>query len=182
MVIENAHLRSASLMLPSSILQGITEGRELGYEMARLTGIVDIKHRGGDICVFTEGRLTRSSVCQQTLFLALVLSMTRLSRTSPTVQLDWCIQQLLHQPAFQLRRHRLQAIRSQVVIVIPVPSPFFSSRWLASPRPAQGLNNADTHRQRLAFVERKHQLQYVQFIGIGLAQQAGAGNSSKTHA
>ncbi|MFT4463919.1 MAG: inosine/xanthosine triphosphatase [Sodalis sp. (in: enterobacteria)] len=76
MVIENAHLRgesrSASLVLPNSILQGIAEGRELGHEMARLTGIEDIKRRSGAIGVFTEGRLTRSSVYHQALLLALV--------------------------------------------------------------------------------------------------------------
>lgn len=76
MVVENSHLRgesrSASLMLPDSILHGIAQGRELGHEMARLTGIDDIKRRGGAIGVFTEGRLTRSSVYYQALILALV--------------------------------------------------------------------------------------------------------------
>jgi inosine/xanthosine triphosphatase len=76
MVIENTHLRgesrSASLILPESILQGITEGRELGQEMARLTGIKDIKRQGGAIGVFTAGKLTRSSVYHQALILALV--------------------------------------------------------------------------------------------------------------
>ncbi|MGL9773726.1 MAG: inosine/xanthosine triphosphatase [Sodalis sp. (in: enterobacteria)] len=76
MVIENAHLRgesrSASLMLPNSVLQGIAEGRELGHKMARLTGIEDIKRRDGAINVFTEDRLTRASVYHQALLLALV--------------------------------------------------------------------------------------------------------------
>ncbi|HEY0207583.1 inosine/xanthosine triphosphatase [Acerihabitans sp.] len=76
MVIENTHLRgesrSASLILPESILQGIIEGRELGHEMARLTGITDIKRQGGAIGVFTAGKLTRSSVYYQALLLALV--------------------------------------------------------------------------------------------------------------
>ncbi|MGG2143352.1 inosine/xanthosine triphosphatase [Symbiopectobacterium sp. RP] len=76
MVIENPHLRgesrSASLVLPESILQGIKEGRGLGDEMARLTGIQDIKHQGGAIGVFTDGKLTRTSVYYQALLLALV--------------------------------------------------------------------------------------------------------------
>ncbi len=76
MVVENTHLRgesrSASLMLPDSILQGIAQGRELGHEMARLTGIENIKHQGGAIGVFTAGILTRTSVYHQALCLALV--------------------------------------------------------------------------------------------------------------
>ncbi|WJV62053.1 inosine/xanthosine triphosphatase [Pectobacteriaceae bacterium CE70] len=76
MVIENAHIRgesrSASLVLPESILQGIREGRELGDEMARLTGIQDIKHQGGAIGFFTAGKLSRASVYHQALLLALV--------------------------------------------------------------------------------------------------------------
>ncbi|MCG8707575.1 inosine/xanthosine triphosphatase [Brenneria sp. 4F2] len=76
MVIENPHQRgesrSASLILPESILQGIHEGRELGDEMARLTGIQNIKHQGGAIGVFTNGKLSRASVYHQALLLALV--------------------------------------------------------------------------------------------------------------
>ncbi|ATO34806.1 Inosine/xanthosine triphosphatase [Dickeya dianthicola RNS04.9] len=76
MVIENAIIRgesrSASLVLPESILQGIGEGRELGDEMARLTGIQDIKRQGGAIGVFTDGKLSRTSVYYQALLLALV--------------------------------------------------------------------------------------------------------------
>ncbi|MEC5317491.1 inosine/xanthosine triphosphatase [Brenneria populi subsp. brevivirga] len=76
MVIENPHRRgesrSASLILPESILQGIREGRELGDEMARLTGIQNIKHQGGAIGIFTNGKLSRASVYHQALLLALV--------------------------------------------------------------------------------------------------------------
>ncbi|MDX5629020.1 MULTISPECIES: inosine/xanthosine triphosphatase [unclassified Brenneria] len=76
MVIENPHQRgesrSASLILPESILQGIREGRELGDEMARLTGIQNIKHQGGAIGIFTNGKLSRASVYHQALLLALV--------------------------------------------------------------------------------------------------------------
>ncbi|WP_146741455.1 DUF84 family protein, partial [Lonsdalea populi] len=76
MVIENATIRgesrSASLMLPETILQGIREGRELGDEMVRLSGIQNVKQKGGAIGVFTNGKLTRTSVYHQALLLALV--------------------------------------------------------------------------------------------------------------
>ncbi|EHD20045.1 MULTISPECIES: inosine/xanthosine triphosphatase [Brenneria] len=76
MVVENTRQRgesrSASLVLPESILQGIRAGRELGDEMARLTGIQDIKRQGGAIGVFTDGKLSRASVYHQALLLALV--------------------------------------------------------------------------------------------------------------
>jgi non-canonical (house-cleaning) NTP pyrophosphatase len=65
-VIEHAQSRgesrSASLMLPDIILQGIHQGRELGDEMAVLTGIENVKHKGGAIGVFTDGKLTRTRV------------------------------------------------------------------------------------------------------------------------
>ena len=74
-VIENATLRgesrSASFTLPAVVLQGIHEGRELGDEMARLTGIDNIKHKGGAIGAFTAGKLSRSRVYHQALILAL---------------------------------------------------------------------------------------------------------------
>lgn len=89
MVIENAHLRgesrSASLILPESILQGIISGRELGQEMARITGIADIKRQGGAIGVFTDGRLTRSSVYHQALLLALVPFNNAIYQSGPDV-------------------------------------------------------------------------------------------------
>ncbi|AXW86020.1 inosine/xanthosine triphosphatase [Lonsdalea britannica] len=76
MVVENATIRgesrSASLMLPEAVLQGIREGRELGDEMARLSGIQNVKQKGGAIGVFTNGKLTRTSVYHQALLLALV--------------------------------------------------------------------------------------------------------------
>ncbi len=75
MVIENHQLRgesrSASFTLPAQVMQGIRAGRELGEEMARLTGIANIKQQGGAIGVFTAGQLTRSSVYHQALILAL---------------------------------------------------------------------------------------------------------------
>ncbi len=76
MVIEHlqwrGESRSASLMLPDIILQGIRQGRELGDEMADLTGISNVKHKGGTIGIFTDGKLTRTSVYHQALLLALV--------------------------------------------------------------------------------------------------------------
>ncbi|PKH22602.1 non-canonical purine NTP phosphatase [Enterobacterales bacterium CwR94] len=75
MVIEDrqqrGESRSASFTLPAIVLEGIQAGRELGDEMARLTGIENIKHKGGAIGVFTAGHLTRSSVYHQALILAL---------------------------------------------------------------------------------------------------------------
>ncbi len=76
MTIENPHIRgesrSASLMLPEVILQGIRDGRELGSEMAAITGNPEVKRQGGAIGVFTDGRLSRTSVYHQALLLALV--------------------------------------------------------------------------------------------------------------
>lgn len=76
MVIEHlqsrGESRSASLMLPDIILQGIRQGRELGDEMADLTGISNVRHQGGAIGIFTNGKLTRTSVYHQALLLALV--------------------------------------------------------------------------------------------------------------
>ncbi|GAB7199910.1 hypothetical protein OS12_13520 [Dickeya oryzae] len=40
--------------------------------MARITGIQDIKRQGGAIGVFTDGKLSRTSVYYQALLLALV--------------------------------------------------------------------------------------------------------------
>ncbi|MBU3893674.1 inosine/xanthosine triphosphatase [Serratia rubidaea] len=75
MTIENPHIRgesrSASLMLPEAVLQGVHAGRELGSEMAAITGNADIKRQGGAIAIFTNGRLSRTSVYHQALILAL---------------------------------------------------------------------------------------------------------------
>lgn len=75
MVIENMHQRgesrSASLMLPEIILQEINQGSELGDEMEKLTGITEVKRKGGAIGVFTAGKLSRTSVYHQALVLAL---------------------------------------------------------------------------------------------------------------
>lgn len=74
-VIEDRQQRgescSASFTLPPLVLKGIHQGRELGEEMARLTGIDNIKQKGGAIGAFTNGLLTRTSVYHQALILAL---------------------------------------------------------------------------------------------------------------
>jgi len=74
-VIENqkqrGESRSASFTLPPAVLAGLRDGRELGEEMARLTGIENIKHQGGAIGAFTHGLLSRASVYHQALILAL---------------------------------------------------------------------------------------------------------------
>ena len=64
--------RSASLMLPEIILQGIHQGRELGDEMAKFSGITDLRYQEGAIGFFTAGKLTRTRVYHQALLLALV--------------------------------------------------------------------------------------------------------------
>ncbi|ARU95207.1 inosine/xanthosine triphosphatase [Tatumella citrea] len=75
MVIENAsqrgESRSASFLLPAAVSEQLHQGRELGDVMAQLTGIDNIKQKGGAIGALTEGRLTRTSVYHQALLLAL---------------------------------------------------------------------------------------------------------------
>jgi len=75
MVIENAQQRgesrSASFTLPPIVVAGLAAGHELGDEMARLTGVENIKHKGGAIGALTHGLLSRSSVYHQALILAL---------------------------------------------------------------------------------------------------------------
>jgi len=75
-VVENAQIRgesrSASLMLPDVILQRVHQGKELGDEMAVLTANPDVKRQGGAIGIFTDGKLSRTTVYHQALILALV--------------------------------------------------------------------------------------------------------------
>ncbi|SFN18901.1 inosine/xanthosine triphosphatase [Izhakiella capsodis] len=74
-VVENqtqrGESRSASFMLPGVIVQSIANGKELGEEMARLTGIENIKQKGGAIGAFTAGKLSRTRVYYQAVILAL---------------------------------------------------------------------------------------------------------------
>ncbi|OAE07261.1 inosine/xanthosine triphosphatase [Pantoea sp. OXWO6B1] len=75
MVVENqkqrGESRSASFTLPPVVMAGLREGRELGEEMTRLTGVENIKHKGGAIGTLTNGLLSRTSVYHQALILAL---------------------------------------------------------------------------------------------------------------
>lgn len=75
MVICNGQLtgesRSASLPLPTSVLTGIAEGKELGTVMDEQFGTHNIKQKGGAIALLTAGRLSRSAVYHQALILAL---------------------------------------------------------------------------------------------------------------
>ena len=68
---QRSESRSASFMLPPSILNALHHGAELGPLMAELTGIDNIKHKGGAIGAITSGVLTRSAVYQQAIILAL---------------------------------------------------------------------------------------------------------------
>lgn len=64
--------RSASLMLPPAALDLIKQGKELGDVMDQLFGTDNIKQAGGAIGLLTHNRLSRSSVYQQALLLALI--------------------------------------------------------------------------------------------------------------
>ncbi|MBT0724212.1 inosine/xanthosine triphosphatase [Rosenbergiella sp. S61] len=68
---QRSESRSASFMLPDSLVTALQEGAELGPLMSTLTGIENIKHKGGAIGAITSGLLTRSSVYQQAIILAL---------------------------------------------------------------------------------------------------------------
>ncbi len=80
--VQRGEARSASLMLPPVIMEGIHHGRELGEEMERLTGIEDIKSKGGAVGVFTHGRLSRCGVYQQAVILALAPFSNEIYRTA----------------------------------------------------------------------------------------------------
>ncbi|WP_241649293.1 inosine/xanthosine triphosphatase [Rosenbergiella collisarenosi] len=69
--LQRSESRSASFKLPSRILDALHEGAELGPLMSTLTGIDNIKHKGGAIGAITSGVLTRSSVYQQAIILAI---------------------------------------------------------------------------------------------------------------
>ena len=76
MVIESQHRvgksRSASLALPPSVIAALKQGRELGDVMDEVFFEHNIKQKGGAIGVLTHHLLTRSSVYQQALILALI--------------------------------------------------------------------------------------------------------------
>ena len=64
--------RSASLMLPPAALALLARGEELGDVMDQLFGTQNIKQAGGAIGLLTGNRLSRASVYQQALVLALI--------------------------------------------------------------------------------------------------------------
>ncbi|MFK3705390.1 inosine/xanthosine triphosphatase [Raoultella sp. BIGb0138] len=74
-VIEDRHqrgeARSATLPLPTVILEQVRAGEALGPVMSQHTGIDEIGRKEGAIGVFTAGKLTRSSVYHQAVVLAL---------------------------------------------------------------------------------------------------------------
>lgn len=74
-VIENqerrGESRSATLPLPKVILERVLAGEALGPVMSAWSGISDIGRKEGAIGVFTGGQLTRCSIYQQAVLLAL---------------------------------------------------------------------------------------------------------------
>ncbi len=76
MVIEHqgrkSTARSASLPLPPLALEKIAQGMELGDVMDEMFAQQNIKQKGGAIAMLTNHLLSRSSVYQQALILALI--------------------------------------------------------------------------------------------------------------
>ncbi len=68
--------RSASLQLPPAAVQRLAQGEELGDVMDALFGTQNIKQAGGAIGLLTQDKLSRSSVYQQALILALIPFLT----------------------------------------------------------------------------------------------------------
>ncbi len=64
--------RSASMMLPPAALELLAEGMQLGDAMDLLFGTTNIKQAGGAIGLLTHNQLSRASVYQQALTLALI--------------------------------------------------------------------------------------------------------------
>lgn len=60
--IQRGEARSATLPLPTVILDRVRKGEALGPVMSDYTGIDEIGRKEGAIGVFTAGKLTRSSV------------------------------------------------------------------------------------------------------------------------
>ncbi|GAD90188.1 non-canonical purine NTP phosphatase [Vibrio halioticoli NBRC 102217] len=69
---KHGESRSSSLMLPSKVLDLITQGKELGDAMDEVYSTINIKQKGGAIGILTNNRLSRSSVYHQALILALI--------------------------------------------------------------------------------------------------------------
>lgn len=64
--------RSASLPLPPAALAQLEQGIELGDVMDTMFNETNIKQKGGAIAMLTNHKLSRSSVYQQALILALI--------------------------------------------------------------------------------------------------------------
>lgn len=64
--------RSASLQLPAAAVELLAQGQELGDVMDNLFGTQNIKQAGGAIGLLTQHKLSRSSVYQQALLLAMI--------------------------------------------------------------------------------------------------------------
>lgn len=81
MVIENhkqrGEARSASLPLPPIALEKIQQGIELGDVMDDMFNQQNVKQKGGAIAMLTNHTLSRSSVYQQALILALIPFMNK---------------------------------------------------------------------------------------------------------
>ena len=70
--IRQGESRSSSLMLPTAVLTDVAAGDELGDVMDKHFNTDNIKQKGGAIGLLTHNVLTRSSVYQQALILALI--------------------------------------------------------------------------------------------------------------
>lgn len=76
MIIDNGEMigesRSSSLPLPTAVIAAVNQGKELGDVMDEQFNTDNIKQKGGAIGLLTNNLLTRSSVYQQALLLALI--------------------------------------------------------------------------------------------------------------
>jgi inosine/xanthosine triphosphatase len=76
MVVENdrqrGESRSASLTLPHKVIEKLNDDNELGDVMDEVFNTSNIKQKGGAISILTHQRLSRSSVYEQALILALI--------------------------------------------------------------------------------------------------------------
>lgn len=76
MIIDNGEKmgesRSSSLPLPPAVITAVNQGKELGDVMDEQFNTNNIKQKGGAIGLLTNNLLTRSSVYQQALILALI--------------------------------------------------------------------------------------------------------------
>lgn len=70
--LKRGESRSSSLMLPPKVIEQLHAGYELGDVMDSVFGTENIKQKGGAIGLLTQNQLTRSSVYQQALILALI--------------------------------------------------------------------------------------------------------------